>query len=86
MSDLTAPEQANVRTALRFLRTRCGGWAQVSKAVRSKHGTLASILSGKAVSASLAVRLAWFAEVGVDDVLTGAFPPAGACPHCGHCP
>ena len=32
----------------------------------------------------LVVRVARFASVGVDDVLTGKYPPPGTCPHCGH--
>ena len=29
-------------------------------------------------------RVARLAKVSVDDVLTGKFPPAGTCPHCGN--
>ena len=28
--------------------------------------------------------LARLAEVGVDELLAGRFPPAGTCPYCGH--
>jgi hypothetical protein len=31
MSDLTSTEQTNVRSALRFLRSRCGTWSAVSR-------------------------------------------------------
>ena len=82
MSDLTKEEQANVRAALRFLHAQCSGWKAVAKALRA-HKTGLS-MRDRAVSASLAVRVARFAGVGVDDVLTGKFPPAGTCPHCGH--
>ena len=37
----------------------------------------------RAASPMVAFRVARFAGVGVDDVLTGAFPPPGTCPHCG---
>lgn len=79
MSDLTADEQKNVRTAVRFLSVRCGGWAVLAKALHAHQTTLR-----RAVSASLAVRVARLAGVGVDDVLGGKYPPAGTCPHCGH--
>ena len=82
MSDLTTKEQGHVRTALRFLRARCGGWKPLGKALHAHQLTLS--VRGRPISASLAVRVARLAGVGVDDVLTGKFPPAGTCPHCGH--
>lgn len=84
MSDLTAGEQTNVRTALKFLRTRAGRWEHLAKAMRLSEGTLANVLSGKAVTPLVAFRVARLAKVSVDDVLTGRFPAPGTCPHCGH--
>lgn len=86
MSDLTAEEQTNVRTAIKFLRTRCGGWKALAKALRFRQNTLAHVASGRVVSATVAIRVARFAEVGVDELLAGRFPASGTCPHCGHCP
>jgi hypothetical protein len=86
MSDLTKEEQVNVRTALRYLRARCGGWAPVSKALRFRGTTLVHVVGGQTVSASLAVRVARLAGVSVDDVLTGRYPEVGTCPYCGHRP
>lgn len=84
-ADLTPEEQKNVRAALQFLRLRRGGWLPVAKALRFKETTLARVCRGrKMASASLAVRVARFAKVGVDDVLTGRFPAQGTCPYCGH--
>jgi hypothetical protein len=84
VSDLTAKEQDNVRVALRFLRARCGTWATLAKALCAERLGLARVAAGRyAASASLAVRVARLAKVGVDDVLTGRFPPPGICPHCG---
>jgi hypothetical protein len=80
VSDLTAKEQANVRAAIAFLRARCGGVKPLEKALHADKSTL-----NRPASASLAVRVARLASVGVDDVLTGRFPPAGTCPHCGLC-
>lgn len=84
--DLTADEQANVRAAMRFMRKRSGGWAALAKALRCTDSVLVRVAGGKLVSAGLAVRLARFAGVPVDDVLSGRFPVPGACPHCGRGP
>jgi hypothetical protein len=85
VSDLTKEEQANVRAALVFLRARCGSWANVAKALKLGESSPGNIVSGHATAGPLVVfRIAKFAKVGVDDVLTGSFPPAGTCPHCGH--
>jgi hypothetical protein len=83
-SDLTTTEQANVRVALRFLRARCGGWQPLAKVLLSQEVTIRHIAGGKPVSASIAVRIARFVKVGIDDLLAGKYPPEGACPYCGH--
>ena len=83
-SDLTAAEQTNVRTALKFLRLRCGTWALLSKALRFGESTLANVAKSQAVTPLVAFRAARFAKVSVDDVLAGRFPAPGTCPHCGH--
>jgi hypothetical protein len=84
--DLTPKEQTNVRTALKFLRTRCGQWNSLARALRFSQGSLSNVANGhKAVSPTLVFRIAKFASVMVDDVLTGKFPAPGTCPHCGHC-
>lgn len=86
-SDLTAAEQTNVRTALKYLRTRCGGWAYLAAALGFGETTLANSARGESgVSARMAFRVARLAKVGVDDVLSGRFPAVGTCPYCGHCP
>jgi hypothetical protein len=84
VSDLTTKEQANVRTALLFLRTRTGA-DTLAKALKADKKTLARVVNGVApVSASIAVRTARLASVGVDDVLNGRYPLPGTCAHCGH--
>jgi hypothetical protein len=83
-ADLTAKEQEHVRAALRFIHAKCGTWANTAKALRSPVGTLRHVTGGGTASASIAVRVARFGAVGVDDVLTGRFPPPGACCRCGH--
>jgi hypothetical protein len=83
--NLTTKEQANVRAALRFLRTRCGTWATLAKALHLGESSAANVASGhRMVTPLIAFRVARFAKVGVDDVLTGRFPEPGTCPHCGH--
>lgn len=82
---LTKQEQTNVRTALKFLRTRFGTWEMVAKALRFGDSTVANVVGGhKPVSASMAFRVARFAKVTVDDVISGRFPAPGTCPHCGN--
>lgn len=83
--DLTATEQTHVRTALKFLRSRCGTWANVGKALHFAGVSVRNVVAGrKGVTPEMAFRVARFAKVGVDDVLTGRFPAPGTCPHCGH--
>ena len=36
-----------MRTALRFLRTRCGTWAAVSQALRFGESTVANVVVGR---------------------------------------
>jgi len=84
MSDFTPAEQANVRTALKFLRTRFGTWDVAAKMLRFRASSLANMAAGRTpVGPTLAVRIAKFAKIGVDDVLTGRFPAPGTCPMCG---
>lgn len=82
--DLTAAEQKAMRTALRFLYTRCGTWAVAADALHLHEGTLRNVMSGRPVSASLAVRVARFLGASIDDLLAGRYPPPGTCPFCGH--
>lgn len=86
-SDLTPAEQTNVRTALKFLRTRCGSWATLAKVLAFSEPMLTDVANRRAtVSASMAFRVARLAKVSVDDVIAGRFPAEGTCPHCGHRP
>ncbi len=82
-STISTKEQQHVRVALRFLRVRFGGWAALGKALKSGEETLSAVASKRPVSASLAFRVARLVDVGIDDLLAGAFPPAGSCPLCG---
>lgn len=84
MSDLTTTEQTNVRTALKFLRSRCGTWAAVSKALRLGKNSAGNVAAGANVTPLVAFRVARLAKVSVDDVLSGRFPAPGTCPQCGH--
>jgi hypothetical protein len=82
--DLLEPEQRNVRTALRYLRVRTGGWVTVAAALHCKTDTLGKIVSGRrGVTASLAVRIARLVEVSIDELLDGRALPSQLCPHCG---
>ena len=84
MSDLTTEEQINVRTALRHLRIRCGGWKPLAQALHFETRTLRHAVCDRGVSAAMAFRVARFVGVSIDDLLAGKYPASGACPYCGH--
>ena len=87
MSDLTAKEQRAVRTALRFLRLRVGAWAPLAKALRYEYDSIQKVATGrKAVTPALALRVARFAGIPVDELLAGQWLSPRVCPHCGHPP
>lgn len=82
--ELTAEESAHLKAAIRFLRIRSGGFGPLASLLKVKPDTLRNLASGRGrPGAALALRAARAAGVTVEDVLSGAFPPAGACPHCG---
>jgi len=85
MSALTAQEETHIRTALRFLHTRCGTWELASKTLgMATSSSVAKMAQGHmAPSPGMAVRIARVVKVPVDDILGGRFPERGACPHCG---
>ena len=83
-TDLTVEQQANAKATLRFLATRHGSARQLAEAMGAKVRTVRAALEVRGrVSAGLAVRVAKVAGVPLEDVLGGAWPPPGACPHCG---
>ena len=84
VSDLTAKELDNMRAALRFLHAKVGKWTTLTKALRTTARSLRRTRDGESATPALAVRVAKFAGVGVDDVLAGRFPPPSTCPMCGH--
>jgi hypothetical protein len=82
MSDLTTKEEAACRTALGYLKAQLGTWESLGRALHAKPLVLGRVARGRPVSASLAIRIARVAGVGVDDLLGGKYPPT--CPYCGH--
>lgn len=82
---LSPLEEAHVRRALRVLKRRYGGWQPLCEALRMRLKSLERMVSGRdrPVAPGVAIRVARLAGVPVDDVLSGAFPRAGACPTCG---
>ena len=87
MSDLSAKEQAHVRTALRFLRLRVGRWGSLAKSLRYQWDSVQKVATGKrAVTPAMALRVARFVGVGVDALLAGEWLSPRTCPHCGHPP
>lgn len=85
MSELTKAEQTNVRTAIRHLRLTIGPWETIAPALKIEADSLARIAGGsKEVSASIAFRIARFANCSIDGLLSGDYPGKGTCPNCGY--
>lgn len=85
-AELTQAEEAHVRAALRFLWTRCGGAVPLSLALDLPRRAVSNYMHGKVprrIGVGLALRAARLAGVPLEELLAGAWPPAGACPHCG---
>ena len=84
---LTNKEQRHVRTALRFLHHRVGGWQPLADALGVKAHSLGKVLRGApAVMARLAYGVARLTDVSIDDLLAGALLSPRTCPHCGRPP
>ena len=83
-SDLTPEEQRHVKVALRVLRARHGSIATLAVALKATRAAVSWALAARGrPTAGLALRAARLAGVPLEDVLAGAWPKAGACPHCG---
>ena len=84
---LTDKEQRHVRTALRFLRLRVGAWAPLAKALRYEMDSVQKVATGKkAATPALALCVARFVGVPIDELLAGQWLSPRVCPHCGHPP
>ena len=85
---LTDKEQRHVRTAIRFLRFRVGGWTPLADALNLKVDSLVKIVNarGRDVTAKLAYSVARLTDVSIDDLLAGAWLSPRTCPHCGRPP
>ena len=84
---LTDKEQRHVRTALRFLRFKVGGWQPLADALGLKADTISKVLrSARDVTARLAYSVARLTDVSIDDLLAGALLSPRTCPHCGRPP
>jgi plasmid maintenance system antidote protein VapI len=67
---LTDKEQRYVRTALRFLRYRVGGWQPLADALGAKADSISKVLRGsRSVTASLAYGVARLTDASIDDLL-----------------
>jgi hypothetical protein len=87
LNDLTEKEQRAVRTALRFLRLRVGAWEPLAKVLRYKWDSVQKVATGKrAVTPTMALRVARFVDVSLEELLAGEWLSPRTCPHCGHPP
>ena len=76
-----------MRTAIRFLRFKVGGWQPLADALGVKADSLGKVLrGGRGVTAGLAYAVARLTDVSIDDLLTGALLSPRTCPHCGRPP
>lgn len=57
----------------------------MARALKVEHDSIYRIVTKRrAVTAAIAFRVARLAGASIDDVLSGAYVPAGTCRHCGH--
>jgi hypothetical protein len=83
-AELTEDEQAHVRKALAFLRERFGSWEALANAMGvEEHRIWYARSEQRTVTAAIAIRSARAARVPLEDILGGAWPKPGTCPHCG---
>jgi plasmid maintenance system antidote protein VapI len=86
-TDLTLQEQLHVRTAIRVLHLKCRSWKTIARALKVEPDSIYRVVSGRRViTAAVAFRVARLAGSSIDDLLSGAYLPAGICQHCGHLP
>ena len=84
---LTPKEQRHVRTALRFLHYKVGGWQPLADTLGVKADSIGKVLRGaRDVTAKLAYSVARLTDVSIDDLLSGALLSPRTCPHCGRPP
>ena len=76
-----------MRTALRFMRFKVGGWQPLADALGVKADSIGKVLRGaRDVTAKLAYSVARLTDVSIDDLLSGALLSPRTCPHCGRPP
>ena len=82
--DLTPDEIVNVKRALRVLKVRHESIAALAAVLGVNEETLRNAtVRQRKPSVGLALRAARLAGVPLEDVLSGAWPKVGSCPHCG---
>lgn len=85
---LTDKEQRHVRTAIRFLRFKVGGWMPLAEALGMKVDSIVKVVNarGRDVTVQLAYGVARLTDVSIDDLLAGRLLSPRTCPHCGRPP
>lgn len=84
-ADLTLQEQENVRNAIIRMRLQFGGLKMLAQVLHFDHTTMIHVCKERrAVTASMAFRLARLIGVKIDDLLAGKWPEPGTCPRCGY--
>lgn len=68
-----------------LVRVQFGGWKPLAMVLKFDHTTLIHVCrSRRAVTASMAFRLARLIGVSIDDLVGGRWPESGTCPRCGY--
>lgn len=84
---LTDREQRHVRTAIRFLRFKVGGWGPLADALHVMPDSLGKVVAGRrSVTPGLVFAVARLTDVSIDDLLAGSLLSSRVCPHCGRPP
>lgn len=76
-----------MRTTLRFLLLKVGGWTPLAQALGMRMDSLEKVVNarGRDATARLAYSVARLTDMSIDDLLAGRLSPR-TCPHCGHSP
>jgi hypothetical protein len=68
-------------------RRRASSWGPLAKALRYEWDSSQKVATGKrAVTPALALRVARFVGIAMDELLAGQWLSTRVCPHCGHPP
>lgn len=84
---LTPEESTNVLIALEYMVARVGGGQALAYRMGIDRTCVRRALKERPTpGAVIAWELSRVAQVPVEDIIAGKYPPPGSCPHCGGLP